>query len=748
MEKLIVIRTLKELDDLVVYLSDKDYVAFDTETDGVEKSSRVIGFSVAAEPEVGYYVVLSEWIVEEIKEPIECAYCEGGGIRGPTYIGGEHEECSYCDGTGKDFKTKLGGKLVDLETKAEAKDFCDYLTVKKLIMHNAVFDCDMVKNNFGIDLMPSVHTDTMILGHLLDENRSNGLKELGTAIFGEDARKEQKEMQDSVHKNGGMLTKACYELYKADSELIAKYGAKDAVLTLKLFYHFVPELYEQNLDQFFYEDESMPQLRGPTYDLNTTGLRVDPERLQNLRAQLEADCMEARAFIYKEIEPHVKDKYPATRKANTFNIDAPKQLAWLLFFQLGNEFNTLTKTGKEVCKALGMRLPYAPGAKLEFIRLVEENKGRVYEEAKYNPKTKKMGRPKKVADPWHYTQVGKETLKKLSAKYKWVEKLLAYKADDKILGTYVIGIQERMRYNVIRPSFLQHGTTSGRYSSKNPNFQNLPRSDKRVKSCIVSRPGKVFVGADYSQLEPRVFASTSGDETLLGCFAKGEDFYSVVGAPIYDKTQCSLYKDAKNSFAVLFPVLRDRSKIIALATPYGRTARQQAMTMGISTEESQMLIDKYFEAYPKVELMMLESHEMAKEHGMVWNLFGRPRRIPAAKDIKRIYGNTPHGELPYEARTLLNLAMNHRVQSTGASIMNRAAVAVARRRAELAKVDPRWLEVKMILQVHDELILEGPEELAEQMQEMLKDCMENTVKLPGVDLEAEPKIAKNLADLK
>lgn len=704
---LIVVRSLAQMQELTEYIQHHDILAFDTETTGVEKGSEIIGFSIAAELDKAYYVVLSEWSVER-------------------------QALSY------------------LETIHEAPQCIRLLEGKRLIMHNALFDCAMVNDAYGVDLMPSVDVDTMILAHINNENRRVGLKELAVSIYGEDSAEEQRLMRESVAKNGGVLTKDKYELYKADSNLIARYGAMDTILTLKVLYHEMPSLYDQNLDKFFFDDESMPLLRGPTYDLNTSGLRVDTDRLAALKGTLEAECEEAKAFIHREIQPHVKKKYPGTSKSNTFNIGAGQQLAWLVFMELGESFHALTKGGRELAKALDLGLPYTNGARRAFIETIIAYKGREWAPATWNPKTKKMGRPKKIGNPWQYMSCGKESLSRIKDKYKWAERLLEYKKNLKLLNTYVEGIQDRMRYGVIRPSFLQHGTTSGRYSSRNPNFQNLPRDDRRIKSCIVARPGNVFVGADYSQLEPRVFASLSGDERLLKCFSDGDDFYSVVGQPIFGVYDCTLKKDdSPNSFAVKHKKLREAAKVIALATPYGRTAFLMASQLGRSVEDSQDIIDRYFHTHPSVQKMMLDAHAEAKQNGVVYSLFGRPRRMPEAMSIPGTYGeNTKHADLPYTARNILNLAMNHKPQSSGASIMNRAGIAYCNIRSELAKDDPRWLDVKLVLQVHDEWVLEGPEALADDMVKVLKHCMENTVQLPGVALVAEPKIAKNLADLK
>lgn len=700
MENLIIIKTASDLQQLKDYIKGKDFIAFDTETTGTDDDAKIIGYSISADTDTAYYVITAYWDVSS-------------------------------------------QKLIDLDTKEASKDIMEMLVGKNLVMHNAPFDVRMVDNNYRVDLRPSIHTDTMILGHLLDENRSNGLKELGVGIFGEDAKAEQTAMKESVTKNGGKLTKDSYELYKGDAELIGKYGAKDAILTIKLFYHFIEELYAQELDQFFYEQESMPLLRGPTCDLNNVGLKVDPAKLEKLKGELEAECMEAKAFIYKEIGPLVAEKYPGTKPGNTFNINAPQQLSWLLFTRLGNEFQSLTKAGKDLCKALDLKPPYSFKAKREFLDTVTKYQGRVYEEAKYNFKTKKMSRPKKVGKVESYLAADKATLSKFANRYPWVARFLQYNKSMKLLTTYVEGIQSRVRYNIIRPSFLQHGTTSGRYSSKNPNFQNLPRDDKRVKACIISRPGRSFVGADYSQLEPRVFASLSNDKRLQACFDSGDDFYSVVGAPIFGKFGIPLKKDAEGSFAKLYPQLRDKAKVISLATPYGRTASQQANVMGITRDESQELINAYWEEYPEVKKMMESSHQDAIKMGVVHNLYGRPRRIPKAQLIPQVYGKAKHEDLPYEARTMLNLAMNHRVQSTAASIVNRASIAFYERAKALGLKD-----CHIVLQVHDEIVIECRDTDAETVKALLKDCMENTSTLPGVKLEAKPVIAKNLADLK
>lgn len=699
MQELVIIDNIEGLNELQQYIKDAEFLAFDTETTGLKKDSEIIGFSLCVDEQKAFYVIMSKWD----KETSKLIYPE------------------------QDYKEKVVQLIHSLKNY-------------KLIMHNGIFDCAMVENFFKVSLIGSLHSDTMVLAHLLNENRRVGLKDLSTTMFGEDSSAEQAEMKASVLTNGGKLTKTQYEMYKCDSQIMGKYGAKDALLTYKLFLQLVPELFEQRLDKFFYEDESMPLLRTATYDLNTSGLRVNLPAITVLKKTLEAECLEAKAFIYSEINAHIKEKYPGTNKTNTFNIGASQQLSWLLFSKLGLEFSVLTDSGKTICKEMGLRIPYTFAAKRDFISRCINSKGDVHQpEAIVNGKTVKA---KKIKDPWCYIACDKRTLTKLAPRFKWIQRLLEYQRKMKILSTYIKGIESRLQYGIIHPSFLQHGTTSGRYASRDPNFQNLPRDDKRVKECIIARPGKVFVGADYSQLEPRVFSFMSKDERLLKSFNGTNDFYSVIGMEVYDKYDCIARKDGSDdAFGIKYKKLRDLSKIIALASTYGATAHQLAPTTGKSIDDTQRDIDNYFEKFPGVAAMMIDSHNLAKTDGQVVNLFGRPRRMLDAKKITKLYGNLPHARLPYEARNILNLAVNHRIQSTAASIVNRAMIKF------LQNIFLVEINCKIVLQVHDSIVVECLEADAENISLLLQDAMENTVQLEGIRLEAIPKIGKNLAEV-
>lgn len=673
------------IDKLVEY--NPIWTAFDTETTGVNHGSRIVGMSICFNETDAYYI-----ITDRVREIL-------------------------------------------------IKELLNVLLASKLIMHNGIFDCGMVEDNYHVSMIKSLYADTMILAHLLDENRPVGLKPLGASYFGWAAVAEQDDLKNSVLANGGEWSAKNKEMWKADPQILGKYGAKDAWLTLQVYYKLTQELDKQpRLKKFFYEDESMPLLRGPTYQLNRTGLAVNVLKLTELKKTLEAECAEDLAFINNEIEKRVKERWPK----GDFNLSSPVQMAELCFGIYEMEFGYLTKGGKIVCRNLMGKLPYTKAQKRAFIIECINRAGEIIEpEAIINGKKR---RAKKLAKPWKYIAADKNVLAKHADKYKWIARYLSYQKKMKLLSTYIVGIEERTQYGIIRPNFLQHGTTSGRYSSRNPNFQNLPRDDKRVKGCILSRPGRSFVGADYSQLEPRVFAYYSRDARLLAAFDGESDFYSVIGKQTFGKSECTVSKfdDDKLSFKNMFKGLRQDTKGFCLAATYGGTAWKLSSILKKTVDETQTIIDDYFEEFPGVrDNVMLEAHEFVKNYGYVTNIFGRKRRLPEAKRFKKIYGDTSHEDLPYEVRNILNLSVNHRIQSTGASIINRAAIYLLKLLEE-AGIE----ECHIVLQIHDELVLECRDEDAKDVATLLQFAMETAVDLKTVRLEAMPKIAKTLADLK
>jgi DNA polymerase I-like protein with 3'-5' exonuclease and polymerase domains len=688
--KLNVIDSVEGVEELYSYLLQHDVISYDTETTGVLRDSEIIGFSVCAEETKAFYVVLKVWDVDN-------------------------------------------QSLVDIGTKAAAIKIIELLKTKLLICHNAVFDCSITESYFRVSLMDSLMVDTMVAAHLVNENRRIGLKELGKELYGDDADNESKLMKASVEANGGCLTKKNFEMFKADPYLMGKYGAQDALLTFKLYIDLLSSLEDEGLTDFFLHDESMPLLKGPTYELNTVGIKVDVQKLQSLKKTLQAECLVHMDIIASEIRPYVLEKWPGAAKKNTFNIMSNVQLSWLVYGQLKLEFGQLTDGGKAIAKTLGLKV-YTATEKRKFIETLLARAG----------EPMSADGKKKMPEPWKLIKTDKVIIQKHASRYKFLGEYLHFSRKQKLIKTYIDGTVSKVQYGVIYPSFMQHGTTSGRYASKNPNFQNLPREDKRIKECMVSRPGKSFVGADFSQLEPRVFASFSQDANLLKAFDGTNDFYSVIGMRVYGKDDCEPQKDGSpDAFGVKYKKLRDLSKVIALASVYGASAFQLAKTTGKSVDETQMDINKYFAEFEGVARFMLESHELAKRDGFVTNLFGRKRRMPDAKKINQIYGDQDHGDYPYEVRSMLNLSTNHRVQSTGASICNRAMIAFYH--------DVRVAEIKdchVIAQIHDEIIVECRDEDAENVAILLQNAMENTVTLPGVKLEAIPTIGKTLAALK
>lgn len=270
-----------------------------------------------------------------------------------------------------------------------------------------------------------------------------------------------------------------------------------------------------------------------------------------------------------------------------------------------------------------------------------------------------------------------------------------------------------------------------------------------------------IIAADYQAMEVRVFAHFSGDERLQSVFPKGEDIYSRVAIDVFGRTDLSAHPDDSNFLKKVEAPLRNSSKVFTLSVPYGAEGFQVAAGMGFldskgkpDSARGQALVEKYLSTYPNLRRYMVKQELMFKKHGYVRNLFGRIRRFEEAHELYKRYGDrladpmwAKKNGLKMERKVLkkaLNAAKNFPIQSTAASIVNRSII-------ELGQwIEESGLDIRILLTVHDENVIDCPEELVGIASEKLKYYMENNqyTKLLGVPLVSTPIVGDNLADCK
>ena len=286
-------------------------------------------------------------------------------------------------------------------------------------------------------------------------------------------------------------------------------------------------------------------------------------------------------------------------------------------------------------------------------------------------------------------------------------------------STYVEGMLPYVNINTkrIHSYFHQTVTATGRISSTEPNLQNIPTRielGKRLRKVFKPKEGYIYIDADYSQIELRVLAHISQDEHMLEAFKNGEDIHKqaaskVLGIPIEEVTKEQ----------------RSDAKAVNFGRVYGISDFGVAQQLGISKKQAKLYIDQYLEKYNGIQNFMNEIVEKAKEKGYVETLFNRRRYLPELKSnnyMVREFGK--------------RAAMNTPIQGTAADIMKIAMVNLNK------KIEEEKIDAKIILQVHDELMLEVKIEEKEKAKEILKQCMENAISL-SVPLEVEVSEAIN-----
>lgn len=314
-----------------------------------------------------------------------------------------------------------------------------------------------------------------------------------------------------------------------------------------------------------------------------------------------------------------------------------------------------------------------------------------------------------------------DVLEKLQGKHPIVDEVLEYRMLTKLKSTYADGLLKVISEDGrIHTSFQMTVTATGRLSSTEPNLQNIPVRKKlgaRIRNMFVAAPGMMLVDADYSQIELRLLAHISKDEAMRDAFLSGEDFHTVTASNVFDVP-----------IEAVTPALRSRAKAVNFGIVYGISAFSLAQDIGVYPNEAKAYMDAYLEKYHGARDYMKSIVESAKEKGYVATIYGRRRYLPELKSSN--FNMRSFGE---------RVALNMPVQGTAADIIKLAMVNVHRRLKE------EKLSARLILQVHDELIVECPGDEAEQVRSILKEEMENAVNL-SVPLLVDAHIGHSWAE--
>ena len=421
-------------------------------------------------------------------------------------------------------------------------------------------------------------------------------------------------------------------------ERVKEYAAEDADVTLQLKQALYPMIEQIGLQHLYFEIEE-PMI-AVLADIEMAGVRIDSEALAVYAVELNRKLAELEAAIRTEAgEPNL-------------NINSARQLGEVLF-------------GK-------MRIAEKP----------------------------KMTKTKQFCTDEDYLQ-------SFARKHRIVDLILEYRGVKKLLSTYVEALPQLVNRSTgrIHTSFNQAVTATGRLSSTNPNLQNIPVRDdmgRRIrKAFIPSDDDHLLLSADYSQVELRLMAHLSGDESLIAAFEHGEDIHAATAAKLFNKTLDEVTSEE-----------RRRAKTANFGIIYGISAFGLSQRLEIPRKEAKEIIDGYFASYPGLKKYMDNVVEKAKEEGFVSTIFGRRRYL---NDI------ASHNAI---ARGLAERnAVNAPIQGSAADIMKIAMINVHRRFAA------EGIRSRVILQVHDELVVDMLRSEQERVTAIVTECMESAAQL-------------------
>ncbi len=331
----------------------------------------------------------------------------------------------------------------------------------------------------------------------------------------------------------------------------------------------------------------------------------------------------------------------------------------------------------------------------------------------------KLGIPVIRKTPTGQPSTAEDVLEELAATYPLPKLILEYRGVAKLKSTYTDSLPEQINRTTgrIHTSYHQAVAATGRLSSTDPNLQNIPirtKEGRRIRQAFVAPPGHSLVAADYSQIELRIMAHLSGDASLLRAFAEDRDVHQATAAEVFSTPLGEVSADQRRS-----------AKAINFGLMYGMSAFGLARQLGIGRGDAQKYMDLYFERYPGVKRYMEETRRQARETGFVETVFGRRLYLPEIQSRNQALRQ-------YAERSAINAPM----QGTAADIIKRAMIEVD------AWLQSSRMPAELIMQVHDELILEVADEAVEAIVEPLRAHMARAATL-AVPLKVDVGVGRN-----
>lgn len=461
---------------------------------------------------------------------------------------------------------RITNQLSSEEVKEAFKNF----KIENVIFHNAKFDMRFMKNQLGIELTP--YWDTLLAAKLLNENESSyGLKYLYKKYINPEA---------AEYKFETLFEDIQFNLVPVKSGYI--YAARDAEMTYELYKYQSKYLTLKRLPKIYrlYTEIELPLIKGVA-SMEDAGVKLDFEFAKTLQEKYEKELNEVEIKFLQAL-----DKYKEEIK----------------------EYRQGFKTGKD-CK-LSDPINISSPTQMAIL---------LYDILKLKSPDKKAPRG-----------TGEAIITVLVNQIPELQLLLKYRELKKLLTTYITKMPEVVgRDGKIHCNFNQMGTVTGRFSSSEPNMQNIPSHNKDIRKMFKASDGKVLISCDYSQQEPRILAHLSQDERLIQSYKEGKDIYAQIAAICFHKK----YEDCLEFFpdgTVNKEGKRVRGimKAIVLGIMYGKEPDSIAKDLGISKKNANETYNSFFRLFPKVEEFMLDTQNMARELGYVETMGGRKRRLP------------------------------------------------------------------------------------------------------------------------